>query len=185
MDTTKNIFKTANTLKLIKLFKYYNLKVSESNRKIKCPFKSHAQGRESTPSFYYYPDKNTFWCFGCKTGVHAVDFVTAYENCKPIEAARKIIQLFNCDDATYTDEGHEDLTDNLLLFFTKIRDLRSDINSEEFSLFLENISEKFDTLYDKYSLNDNPKALLSLIEKTDKKIKDFIIENNICQKQLF
>jgi len=77
----------ANTVPLIKLFKYYGLRLDDHNRRIICPFSSHQGGRESSGSFYFYPQTNTFWCFGCKTGVAPCDLVAGLDNSNKVKAA--------------------------------------------------------------------------------------------------
>ena len=58
--------KYANSLPLLSILAHYGVYLDESNRKIGCPFPSHKNGKEQTPSFVYYHNTNTFWCFGCK-----------------------------------------------------------------------------------------------------------------------
>lgn len=181
----KNMFRQANTVSLEQIFKYYHLNISENNRKMSCPFKFHQNGREKTASFYFYPETNSFWCFGCKTGTYPVDFVAGYEDCTRVDAARKILDIFNCIEFDESEEEKENLTAELFQFCSYIRDVRFKYNSEKLSLFIESINENFDDLYNKYNLQDNPNGLKSLMEKTKNKIDNFILENNICHMQLF
>lgn len=93
----QDIVANANTISLSIILDYYNVFLSPGERKCPCPFPYHKGGHERTPSFYIYPDTNTFWCFGCKTGVTPVDFVVAMESITRDEAAIKITNIFNKD----------------------------------------------------------------------------------------
>ena len=48
-----------------------------------CPFH-----HEKTPSFSVTPDKNLYYCFGCKAGGNAVQFVMAMEHLEYLDAVR-------------------------------------------------------------------------------------------------
>lgn len=48
-----------------------------------CPFHS-----EKTPSFYVYPDTQSFYCFGCGTGGSAVSFMQKMDNISYTEAVK-------------------------------------------------------------------------------------------------
>lgn len=54
-----------------------------------CPF--HA---EKTPSFFVFPDKNTYHCFGCGAGGDAIAFVMAIEGCDFAEAVRRLAEMY-------------------------------------------------------------------------------------------
>src|SRR5437016_1222250 len=71
----KELIAKANSVRLIRIFGFYGIRIDEQNKKIICPFKSHSNGKESTPSFVYYPQTNTYCCYGCKQGSTPVDFV--------------------------------------------------------------------------------------------------------------
>ncbi len=53
---------------------YIQLKKVGKNYRALCPFHS-----EKAPSFYVSPDKGIFYCFGCKKGGNAVNFLMEYE----------------------------------------------------------------------------------------------------------
>lgn len=48
-----------------------------------CPFHS-----EKTPSFYVYPDTQSFYCFGCGAGGSAVSFMQKMDNISYVEAVK-------------------------------------------------------------------------------------------------
>lgn len=53
---------------------YFPLKKLGKNYRTLCPFHS-----EKTPSFYVSPEKGIFYCFGCKKGGNAINFLMEYE----------------------------------------------------------------------------------------------------------
>lgn len=53
---------------------YIQLKKVGKNYRALCPFHT-----EKAPSFYVSPDKGIFYCFGCKKGGNAVNFLMEYE----------------------------------------------------------------------------------------------------------
>lgn len=84
----KELIKKANTVPLINIFKKYNISLSDQERKSRCPFPSHNGGRESSASMFYYPDTNSFFCFGCRKGgqsAHAVEFISFYKEMSKFE----------------------------------------------------------------------------------------------------
>ncbi len=69
-----------------------------------CPFHT-----EKTPSFYVYPDTQSYYCFGCGAGGDAITFVQTRENLSYVEAVQ-----FLCDRAGMAfpqEEGNKELTD--------------------------------------------------------------------------
>jgi DNA primase len=65
--------------------RYVKLKKAGRNFLGLCPF--HA---ERTPSFTVSPDKNMFYCFGCKAGGDAVSFVSRIEGLTYFEALQQL-----------------------------------------------------------------------------------------------
>jgi hypothetical protein len=49
------------------------LKVAGKNYMARCPFHE-----DKNPSFYVYPDTNSFYCFGCHKGGDVIKFVESY-----------------------------------------------------------------------------------------------------------
>lgn len=54
-----------------------------------CPFHQEKNG-----SCTFFPDTNSFYCFGCGAGGDGVDFVAQLHGLRPIEAARMIARDF-------------------------------------------------------------------------------------------
>ncbi len=62
---------------------YVELKRAGRMEKGLCPFHN-----EKTPSFYVYPETNSYFCFGCNAGGSALDFVMHQQNLDFIEAVK-------------------------------------------------------------------------------------------------
>ena len=172
-EAYEEIGQRAQSVSLIKLFKHYNINIDQYNRKCTCPFSKHKGGRESTASFYYYPETNTFWCFGCKTGSNPVDLVANLEGCNKIQAAMKILNSF-ADGEQSLDlnrEGrdtYKERVDLIFSFSSKVRDML--LSSPERQPAIEGICSSFDKMNDKYEL-DIP-ALTYLISRILDKLED-------------
>ena len=50
-----------------------------------CPFHS-----EKSPSFYVYPDTQSFYCFGCGAGGDVLTFAEKLFGLKPVDAAKRL-----------------------------------------------------------------------------------------------
>jgi len=161
----KRLIDTANTVPMVKLFHYYSLKLNEHQRKITCPFPFHQNGREKTPSFYFYPKTNTYFCFGCKKGSTVVDLVSNMENISAEKASNKIIDIFNSDIDENVVFNRESFDEKLLImmdFSNAVREFRIKNYSNEAQNFIENICRIYDDLNSKFSLNND--ALRELVQ---------------------
>ncbi len=170
-EKSKVIFEKANSVSLLKIFNYYNVSASDSNRKITCPFSFHKNGVERTPSFWFYPDRNNFHCFGCKNGGSSIDFVALYDGINKYEAAIKINELFESDGLEFSlsENNFEERADIIISFSSKIRELLIlNINNENNLNLINKALYSFDMLNDKFVLKN--KALKSLSEKILKSI---------------
>lgn len=167
-----NLIKKANSVPIIKLFKYYGLALNEYNHKTICPFSFHQGGHERSPSFYFYPKTNGFWCFGCKTGSQCCDLVANLDKISKVEAALKIINLFNDDvdeDAILVDRN--DFTEKLKImldFSDTVREFRKNNIKAEGYIFIENICQVYDAINLKHNFDN--KALRSVVEQLKEKI---------------
>lgn len=173
-EELKILIQNANEVDLKEVFKYYKLNLNEINKKIICPFKFHKNGRESTPSFYFYPQNNAFYCFGCKSSRFAVDFVSLYEHISKKEAAKKIINIF-CNgkiNSEYIKEedNYVDKIEYIIQLSNISRDLLKNKNLNE----VEKILQSFDSIYEKYDLSNE--ALEVLTEQIIIQLKD--LEDN-------
>lgn len=164
----KNLIAKANSVSLSIILKHYGYRIDTQNRKIICPFHFHKNGKEGTPSFQYYPDTNTFWCFGCKVGTGATDFVASKEGISIFRAAHKIIESY-ASEISITDSE----IDSSLRYSERLEILM------EFSNFIrEHLQSKM------YSFDD-----VSNVEKItfsfDKMIEYHTIDNDALRRLVF
>lgn len=173
----KDLIKRADSVPLVTLLKHYGIKLDPQNRKITCPFPKHKNGRESTPSFWYYPDTNTFWCFGCKTGVGGSDFVSNIEGITRVRAAFKIIEMYSSEisvDDIEMKQGinYSERLEILMDFSDFVRQfVQTNLDDSSAISYIEKISFIFDKMNEKHSLDNN--ALKVLSEKLKIKVNQY------------
>ena len=162
----KELIAKGNSVRLIRIFGHYGIRIDEQNKKIICPFKSHSGGKESTPSFVYYPQTNSYWCFGCKQGSTPVDFVANMDGSKNWQAAYKIINLYDVDTGTVIDE-QESFSEKMRLYMEfsnyVYEFIQCNLKNEEAIKFVEEIASIFDRMNAKRDLGND--ALESLVFK--------------------
>ena len=61
-----------------------------------CPFHS-----EKTPSFYVYPDTQSFYCFGCGAGGDAINFAKKINSIDYGEAVKMLAARAGCGAASF------------------------------------------------------------------------------------
>lgn len=173
----QDLIKKADSVPIIRLFKHYGLRLDEQTRKTTCPFLTHQGGRERSSSFYYYPQTNSFWCFGCKTGVRCCDLVSNLDKISKVKAAYKILEMFNVDaddDAVLIDrENFSEKLEIMLSFSNVIRNFRRSNNDEKSTTFIENICMVYDAVNAKHHLNNE--ALRSVVDQLKNKINSYIL----------
>lgn len=162
----------ANKSSLVEIFKFYNLNISSFNKKVCCPFSSkHSGGMDSIPSFVFYPETNSFWCFGCKTGNKPCNFVSAMENISIIAAASVIF------DKSFNIENVEDYTTYsrqvYLDFSNYIREMN--VNYPESLAIIEEICKTFDLFFEKYP-DLNEKTQILFLNKLKYKLEQKLIQ---------
>lgn len=175
----KELIAKANSVPLIRVMKYYGVKVDAQHPYSVCPFKNHKGGRENTGSFKYYDDTNSFYCFGCKIGkpqAHACEFVAAMEDISLAKAAYKIINLFGDDvdpNAEYVD-GHNfsEQLEIMMDFANTVRDFRTTYLDKESQDFIEIRSEVYDGLLARRNMDND--SLRSLVEHLKEQLKVYI-----------
>jgi len=173
----KDLIRQANSISLVNIFKHYRIKLDELNKKICCPFKSHKNGRESTPSFNFYPETNSYYCFGCKKGNRPCDFVSEIENIDVFKAAAKILYLFgtdlNLEDIEIIDrQNYSEKLDIMLKFSEAIRNFRKEHINNESEKFIERLCKIYDDLNEKHELTN--KALELVVNKLLEKINRYM-----------
>jgi DNA primase len=167
----------ANKVPLGLVFKHYGLQLNDYDRKIICPFKSHQGGRESSGSFTFYPHTNSYCCYGCRQGSHAVDFVSIIDNITKSQAATKILKLFNGDLDESACLDVEDFSKKLEIMMdlsNVVREFRQNFIDEKSGVFIENICMLYDDMNLKHKNLDN-EALSSIIEDLKDKILSYSI----------
>lgn len=174
----KAVIAKANTVPIKNVFKLYNVRIDDYSRKIICPFPHHKNGRESSASLMLYPQTNSFWCFGCKTGRNGTDLVANMENVSRVKAALKILDLFgsdaNLDEIPIEGIDYSERLEILADFANYARHFLSDYPGDPNALlFIEKITFIFDKMNAKYSL-DNA-ALKSLADKLKEKGKLYLL----------
>lgn len=157
----KNLIKRADSVSLITVLKHYGYRIDAQNRKLVCPFSKHKNGRESTPSFQYYPETNTFWCFGCKTGRGATDFVANKEGISSVRAAFKILEHYSSEasaDGAETDQAfnYSERLEILMEFSNFVREfLQTHSQNPESLTHIERISFSFDRMITLHSVDND------------------------------
>ena len=87
-----NIFeKVKDQVKIADVVERYGLHLNSSMKAL-CPFH-----HEKTPSFSVDPKNGIFTCFGCGETGDVISFVSKMENIEPLEAARKLADMYNID----------------------------------------------------------------------------------------
>ena len=68
-----------------------------------CPFHS-----EKTPSFFVYPQTQSFYCFGCGAGGDVITFIRRIENLEYMEAVRLLAEGKTCRVVALQGENYVD-----------------------------------------------------------------------------
>ncbi|MDI3478457.1 MAG: primase [Thermoanaerobacterium sp.] len=81
---------------------YIHLEKSGKNYKALCPFHT-----EDTPSFFVFPNTQTFKCFGCGAQGDVITFVEKYENISFVDAIKKLSKKANITLEEESEELHK------------------------------------------------------------------------------
>lgn len=171
----KDLIRRANTVPMVRVFKFYGVRIDSIHNKSVCPFKSHKGGRENTASFKYYEDTNSFYCFGCKVGgqqSHACEFIAAMDGISRAKAAYKILSLFesDIDDTAEVFDG-QNLSEQLEImmdFANSVREFRKVYLDKESQDFIEKRCEVYDELNAKRVMDNE--TLRSVVEHLKEQI---------------
>ena len=85
---------------------YVPLKKVGKNYRALCPFHT-----EKYPSFYVNADKGIFYCFGCKKGGSAINFLMEYEKLDFPDAVRRLAKNLGIEIDTAKGLKHKDIYD--------------------------------------------------------------------------
>ena len=171
-----DVIDKANSVPITKIFHYYNIRLDNNNRKVTCPFLSHKGGKERTPSFNYFPETNTYYCYGCGKGRACCDFVAEMERISRINAAHKILELFSADaDCDIGLSEVDDFSERfaiMLNFSNVVRDFRQIHNDEKSLEFIEEVCSAYDNINLKHELDIE--ALRILVAKLSSRIASYL-----------
>jgi hypothetical protein len=160
----QDLINKANSVPIQQVFKLYGIKLDEINRKTTCPFKSHKGGRESTASFYWYPNTNTYCCYGCRQGSHPVDFVQYMDGTTKTKAAQKILDKLSSeidDNAIVEHDNFSETMQIIISFSNHVREFRNNFSDEKSIAFIEDKCQIYDKITEKHQLNND--GLKSLV----------------------
>lgn len=172
-----SLISKANSVDIKKVFSLYKINTTDYSKKIICPFPFHANGSERTPSFYYYTETNTFFCFGCKSSGKPTKFVSLMDGISISQAADKIIKRFQLLDQTLLEDiKAKSFNDKCELYIGFSNYINPYIKNNSTREFAEKLCKVFDTITMKKNLNE--KAVIHLINKLKNQMEMFEIQ---CQ----
>ena len=151
MLTTKTIEEVKERIVIEDIVKeYIAIKKSGRNYVCCCPFHN-----ERTPSFFIFPDKNCFRCFGCGESGDGISFIRKIENLNFIETIEFLAKKYGIKIEEKNDTGYLDTTHQ---------------KKEEAQIILD-----YAKTYFQNNLNNNPtaKEYLNKRKITEATIKDF------------
>lgn len=108
-EEIKNILKIEDIIS-----SYISIKRAGKNYTALCPF--HA---EDTPSFYIFPETQTYHCFGCGAHGDAITFIKEYENKSFMDALKKCADMagVNLDLKSHKKPKEIELNESLNKFY--------------------------------------------------------------------
>jgi DNA primase len=176
-DYYQKLIERANTVPLVRILKTYHLRVDEHNRKLICPFKTHKGGHETTPSFWYFPETNSFYCYGCYIGgkgSHGCEFIAAMEGISRAKAAAKILDSFSSEVDEDNMLNRHDFSEQLEImmdFSVVVREFRETHTDEKSHKFIEAMC----WVYDQHNLNHDHsnEALRRVVEELKEQINSY------------
>jgi hypothetical protein len=173
-DYYQELILRANTVSILRIINHYGIRTEDASRVITCPLKSHNGGRERTPSFKFWIDTNTFYCFGCKAGSKPVDFVALMDGINRSKAAFKIIDIFNNEigDIILDKEDYSKKMEIMMDFSNTIRNFRQNYFTDEAAALVELVCQNYDAINTKYSSLSN-EALSNVVCKLKEKIESY------------
>lgn len=162
-DLTQGPIRQAAGVDLESVFKHYGLDAGKYNRSICCPFPFH---KDRNPSFNYYPDTNSFHCFGCKTSGGPVHFVSSLLGTDKITAANHLIGNFESEDveSSFADERERDKMH--LKFSQIIREFLANNRNQEAFLLADKVCYVFDEASRRHTMDiEGLRIIINKLEK--------------------
>jgi len=143
----------------------------------KCPLPGH--NKDNTPSFFVYdkPDRQDFYCYGCKCAGSIIQFVSAYEQISIRDTIKKLSEGLNIkiDDVidslireiilSINSDGKTDKTENIIAasLFISVH-MHDFLVKVKFDKEEVDIAEKVFSLVDSLVLIQNIDELNQLVE---------------------
>jgi hypothetical protein len=93
MNLSKAIL-ACRELDMLEVFKYFKIDFPDHVSHIKCPFPAHG-ATGNTPSFSFYKDTNSFYCWGCKVAGDNISFVMNILDIDFREAVKFLVSKFD------------------------------------------------------------------------------------------
>jgi hypothetical protein len=156
-NSNQELIRRANAVPIIQLFRINKVRLDKFNKRTICPFKSHKNGQEKTPSFWYFPNTNSFNCYGCHVGGGPTDFIMHFEEISKVRAANKILELFEKDvDESLLFDGQNiaERMNIMMEFSNSILEFRQKYDNNHASQFIEYICWVYDCMNSNY-IHDN------------------------------
>ncbi len=170
IDVVRDAIDKANSIKLFELLQSYDVNVGYRNNTY-CPFPFHKNGNERSASFNFYPNTNSFYCWGCKTGGRAVDFISRYKSISRYDAALEIINEYSVGDVSNIERVNN-YYPVYAEFSNLIREFIIEHSEEPKALeHAEYICSALDSIRSKHYLDIN--ALNMVLTKLRKKLADY------------
>ena len=173
----KAIIQAAKQAPLQDIFETYDISLNKIDKKTICPFSFHA---EHSASFNFYPETNSFYCFGCKNGGGPIEFIALYEGISKDQAIKQIVNGFPVEvvqgQENHSTSDHAKQQELILKFSELIREFLQTNKDEAKALeYAEKITIIFDTVNDKNTLtNDGLEVLINKLEKTLGKFSQWV-----------
>jgi len=145
----QELIRRANAVPIVQIFRMYKVRLDQFNKRTTCPFKFHQNGQESTPSFWYYPNTNSFNCFGCHTGGGPADFVMHMDNIEKVRAAGKILELFEKDvdeDLLFDGQNVMERVEIMVKFSDTVLEFRQNHDDDHAFQFIEYVCWVYDRM---------------------------------------
>lgn len=148
----------ASAVPILSVFKWRGVHVDVYNRQTRCPFRSHKNGQESRPSFRYYPESNSFNCFGCHKGGGPVHFIMHMDGIDREDAAVKILEEFEDhvdEDLIFEGQNLGERTEIMAEFSQAVQEFRQNYSSDHAFQFIEYLCWVYDRLNLIHKKSDN------------------------------
>jgi len=143
--------------------------------KRKCPFPDH---NDHTPSFHYNPQEGRFFCFGCKRGGRAVQFLAFYKQIPIIAAAESLAETLGSMEDVYVElqnEKQDKIDEALLEFSDSIRTFVQKHKSYAAMEFAEKVTWSLDLYLTKHTSRStmNESNLIARLKLLKEKIDEY------------